>query len=288
MSINPFPELEPNAGPALRAAPAAPFELATFPDSGYAGFRDEAPWPRPETSPLWAKPRQEPVQAVRPRVPVGLRPLDEFLGGGLPGGSTLAVVGPPFGGKRTLACHFLAGAIAAGTPALGVVTDGDVNQWRQALGTLSARIPEERRGLACIVDAGLGARDGHDLLPFPDRVLAAATDACRALASDRRRVVLDSFTTVAALSGFPAAFGMLARLVASLRREGATTLVLLEAGAHSPIELQLVKRQCDGAIEFRQYGGAPELQVTGLGLAGPSPWLQGRSESGPVQVPMRA
>lgn len=285
-----FPNLEPAQRSRIRQHEERAADLDAFPDVGYSDRpRDEMPWSMPGLAAVWARPRPEPVHALRSRVPLGLRPLDDFLGGGVPAGATLAVIGPPFGGKRTLACQFLAGAVAAGAPALALLTDGDITQWRQAVAGLSARVPEERKGLACFLDlfGASGSRPGNEPMPMPEQILAAVANACEALPSDRRRFVFDSFSTVTALCGFAPAFSMLMRLTAHMRREGATTLVLIEAGAHTPMELQLVKRQADGAVDFRQYGGAPELQVTGLGLGSPSPWLQGRSESGPVQVPAR-
>ncbi|MFO1532386.1 MAG: RAD55 family ATPase [Thermoplasmatota archaeon] len=251
-------------------------EFVAFPTMSYPERRPDA------QPPLWSKPSLDAVQAVRARFAVGIRAVDEFLGGGLPAGSAVAVVGPPFGGKRGLACQFLAAGIAASSPALVVLTDGDVAHWRQSVAHLSARVPDERKGLACFIDLFAAATAA---LPPPEHTLAAVRAACDALPSDRRRVVVDSFSTVAALSGFTMALSMLMRLVAELRREGATTMVLLEAGAHTPLELQLVKRQCEGAIEFRQFGGLPEVQLTGLGLASPSPWLPCRGES--VQVATR-
>jgi KaiC/GvpD/RAD55 family RecA-like ATPase len=271
----------------LRLKGAAAPELSPFPDEG-VDARAQDPWFHPGVAPLWTRPRPEPVQGMRTRIPLGLRSVDEFLGGGVPAGSTVAVIGPPFGGKRTLACQFLAASIAQGAPALAMVTDGDLSQWRQGVANLVARVPEDRRGLACYLDLfGAGNGPGSEPFPIPEQVLSAIQRACESLPSDRRRLVLDSFSTVVALAGFSAAFSMLMRLLGQMRREGATTLLLVEAGAHSPMELQLIKRQADGAIEFRQYGGLPELQITGLGLAGPSPWLQGRSENGPVAVPVR-
>jgi len=69
------------------------------------------------------------------------------------------------------------------------------------------------------------------------------------------------------------------RLTSLLRREGATSLILVESGAHTAAELQLIQRQADGAIDFRHYGGVPEVQVQGLGLPAPSPWLQVRHDA---------
>lgn len=293
LDLSPFPDLKPAERRPRRPSLLdlgqgdVPGELDAFPEVEYRPTRDDFGF-QPLTA-VWARPRAEPVHMSRPRVPLGMRSVDEFLGGGLPSGATVAVIGPPFGGKRTLACQFLASAVAAGAPALALLTDGDMTQWRQAVAGLCAKVPDDKKGLACFLDlyGVTSARPGSEPAPMPEQALASVTNACEALPSDKRRLVFDSFSTVSALAGFPAAFSMLMRLTAQMRREGTTTLVLVEAGAHTPMELQLIKRQADGAIDFRQYGGAPELQVTGLGTPAPSPWLQGRSESGPVQVPAR-
>lgn len=234
-------------------------------------------------APAWGKPRTEPVQTVRPRVPLGMRALDEYLGGGIPAGATVAIFGPPFSGKRSMASQFLAQGLAHGQPGLLVLTDGDVAQWRQSVAVQVGRIPEERKGLACYLDLFQGGlqRPGTGPLPTPDETLAAVAEACHALPHDRRRVVFDSFSTAAALSGFPEALSTLMRVVALLRREGATNLVVVEGDAHGTLETQLIKRQCEGAIEFRHLAGQWEVQATGLGLGSPSPWFACREPGSP-------
>lgn len=52
------------------------------------------------------------------RAPFGIERLDEMLGGGLPLGTTTAVIGEPGAGKTLLGLHFLARAAAAGERAL--------------------------------------------------------------------------------------------------------------------------------------------------------------------------
>jgi len=284
MELSPFPTVSPPSR--LRPRPHhhedVHAEFHAFPEVEYTSAPDSLR-AASGIAPTWAKPRTEPVQTLRPRIPLGMRALDDHMGGGIPAGATVAVIGPPFSGKRSMACQFLAAGLAHGQPAMAVLTDGDVAQWRQSVAVHVGRVPEEKKGLACFMDLfqASHSRPGPVPLPSPDETLAAVAEACHALPSERRRVVFDSFSTATALSGFPAALSMLMRLVSHLRREGATNLILIEADAHSAMETQLIKRQCEGAIEFRHLGGEWEVQATGLGLGSPSPWVPCREPGSP-------
>jgi len=151
------------------------------------------------------------------RVSMGIEGLDEMMGGGLPAGYSLLVVGPSGSGKSILATTFLAEGTRRGETGVIAAFEKSPNQ------LLNKRLQEmvkaghvgviDTRSLDLSIDEIL-----HDLLRMIDRMQA-------------KRVVIDS------LSGFELALapqfsedfrGSLYRMVAELTSKGVTILLTSE------------------------------------------------------------
>jgi circadian clock protein KaiC len=152
------------------------------------------------------------------RKPMGIAGLDEMLGGGLPAGYSLLVVGPSGAGKTILATEFLAEGVRLGEP--GVIAAFEKSP-SQLLGN-KRLLPLIQSGQVGVIDTrslDLSIDETlHDLIEMIDRMQA-------------KRVVIDS------LSGFELALapefsedfrGSLYRMVAELTAMGVTILMTSE------------------------------------------------------------
>ncbi len=173
------------------------------------------------------------IQTAGQRLPIGVPGLDEMLGGGLPVGYSLLVVGPTGSGKTILATEFLAEGVRRGEP--GVIAAFEKSPSQLLDNKLSRLVNEghvgviDTRSLDLSIDETL-----HDLIAMINRMQA-------------KRVVIDS------LSGFELALapefsedfrGSLYRMVAELTAMGVTILMTSE----------LEDRYTD--LRFSPYGSA--------------------------------
>ncbi|MFU8831310.1 MAG: RAD55 family ATPase [Wenzhouxiangella sp.] len=155
--------------------------------------------------------------AASGRVSMGIEGLDEMMGGGLPAGYSLLVVGPSGSGKSILATTFLAEGARCGERGVIAAFEKSPNQLlnKQLQKLVSAGHVGviDTRSLDLSIDETL-----HDLLLMIDRMQA-------------KRVVIDS------LSGFELALapqfsedfrGSLYRMVAELTSKGVTILLTSE------------------------------------------------------------
>lgn len=220
-------------------------------------------------------------------VDVGDAVLNRVLQGGLPHRSFTMVAGPAFLGKETFTRSLLVHRLLAGSPALVILTDASVPEWRRALEAIDPRVkPLLDEGLAEFIDVyshDIGAPEApgahatvvpapidlHTLRPLLDQ-------ACRRLTPKGPHpfMVIDTLSTLFHYSDPSAVFRMLRSLVGCARAHGYTGLVHLEDAEHAPQEIHLVRRICQGVLSFRRSRDATELSIEGLGLGGPPRWYE--------------
>lgn len=213
--------------------------------------------------------------------------LNRILKGGLPHRSFTLQTGPAFLGKEDFTRSLLVHRLLAGSPALVILTDASVPEWRRALEGIDPRVaPRLEAGQVEFIDvyshevgvsepAGAHATvvpapiDLHALRPLLD-------EACRRLAprGPHPLMVIDTLSTLFHYSDPSALFRMLRSLVGCARSHGYTGLVHLEDGEHSQQEIHLVRRICQGVLSLRRSRDATELSIEGLGLPGPPRWYE--------------
>jgi circadian clock protein KaiC len=151
------------------------------------------------------------------RVSMGVRGLDEMLGGGLPAGYSLLLVGPSGSGKTILATEFLAEGARRGEP--GVIAAFEKSPSQLLNNKLSSLVSTGKVGVINTRSLDLSIDETlHDLIEMIKRMQA-------------KRVVIDS------LSGFELALapefsedfrGSLYRMVAELTGMGMTIMMTSE------------------------------------------------------------
>jgi circadian clock protein KaiC len=205
-------------------------------------------------------------EAAEPtRITTGCDGLDEMLGGGMFSGSAVIVSGPTGGGKSLLATQFVSAAVRAGEPALLLAFEESRDQvLRSARGWGHDLAPFEADGLLRIAAA------------YPD--IASLDDHLVEIESLVRRhrparVALDSLTALERLGSAEAFREFAARLTASLKAAGVTSLMTASAqtllGGTSVTETH-VSALTDGIVLLRyvEIDGAVRRGMTVLKARG--------------------
>ena len=196
--------------------------------------------------------------------------LDEALGGGLPQGSNVLLVGETGSGKSSLCRRFLAAGLKASEPCMVITLDDAPTMIRRSLDTMLPRPVNEYEhdGSFCLVD-GYSWSQGNiksterftvsGLLEL-NQLAGLISDAGMELgqsvggkAGGRR--ILDSITSL--FLNFDLA--SVQRLIAQLTRTatsygGVTGLYVVEEGAITEQTLNNMKYIMDGTIQFRVDG----------------------------------
>lgn len=222
------------------------------------------------------------------KVELGVRRLDDLLGGGVPATSCTLVHGPPFLGKEVFTRLFLLEGMRRGVPGVLILTSAAASDVREQLTAMDPAYPSyEKAGLAYFVDTysrSIGAEDDHSSTEFvdgpanPNAVALAVNNIQRRIITihPSHRMVFDSLSTLVTYTNAQTAFRFMQVLVGKAKRAGATTLLHLEGGMHTDAEVQSFKHLCDGMIEFRAEGAIYVLQVQGIGVTENRGWVEYR------------
>ncbi len=184
------------------------------------------------------------------RVPTGIKRLDSLLEGGIPAGSAVMVYGPPFLGKETLARRYVLASLAAGLPAVYVLTNAATDEVRADLLAADPRYKQaEDDHRARFVDTysrGIGAADSFKDAVYLDGALdlngiSLAVNKAQAAIMGKHEahaLVVDSVSTLIAYSNAQTAFRFLQTLIGRTRRVGATGLYLMDQGMHTDADVR--------------------------------------------------
>ena len=156
------------------------------------------------------------------RISIGVRALDDMLGGGIPAGHSVLVAGPSGSGKSVLASEFIGEGASRGEPGIIAVFEKRPNEY-------SKNGPSGRRFHRLVREGKVGILQTRPLDLSIDEMLSEVIDAIHRLKA--RRLVIDS------LSGFELALAptfredfreSLYRLVAALTGMGLTVMMTAE------------------------------------------------------------
>ncbi len=182
---------------------------------------------------------------MAPRYSTGLAGLDAQLGGGVPAGSVHVLLAEPMNALELMAFHFAAAGTQSGTGSTFICTDMEEEQVKAGIEAVAGRLAQ--------LQVVALAKGGKKATGLPDPVKG-------------RRLILDSFSTLALEVGWDEAMVQLARLRKKIRANGDTMLITAIVGLHTELERALLKQWADGVLELgfdRQgFGLYPYLKVT--------------------------
>ena len=228
---------------------------------------------RPQTT-------MQPVETAEGLTPSGLPSLDQVLGGGLPKGSNLLVLGLIGSGKSSFGRNFIAAGLAAGEPCLCISVDDNPSVVRQGLdeATAASLTTWEQAGSFRLVDAyswcagGAGTAERFAVTGILEltQLSGVVSDAAAELGQtlrDRRggRRVIDSISSL--LVNFE--LSSVQRFVAHLARSavafgGVSSLFIVEGGSVSDQVLNNIRYVVDGVLEFKREEARHYIRVASM------------------------
>mgnify|MGYP001032600585 CR=1 FL=1 len=141
------------------------------------------------------------------QVPSGIKGLDELLGGGIPHGRCVLVVGSPGSGKTTLSMQFLHSGAIHDEPSLYITLDEKPEHLKENLSIFGWGLDElERKGVLLLYDAtflrkakrGVSASEREGGLSIRESTLEGLVQTVQNIVREEgiQRVVVDPITSL--------------------------------------------------------------------------------------------
>ena len=185
--------------------------------------------------------------------PLGIKNLDDLLGGGVPCGSTILVEGPPGSGKTSFAAKFIYEGALRGEKGVYVSFVEGKYSFYSFMKSLGMDFYElEKKGLVSFIEA-IPLHNEEAARLIIERVLMMA------LEEGVKRVVIDSVTVLIQTFGLEKARELLTTtLLRELKRMGVTTLLISEKPrSYTESEVSVEEYIADTVIELNyrlEYG----------------------------------
>jgi len=214
------------------------------------------------------------------RIPSGSKALDKILGGGLPKGSNILLVGKVGEGKSDFCRQFIATGLKENDNSIFIAVDDDPKLIRNSISSLLPSKAEEfeKLGTLRFVDAfswSTGETRGEekysvtgtlDLTQLSGLISDASSELGQSIQQKAggRRVIdsISSFLVNFELSNVQKFLSQIARTAIAFG--GVTTLYVIEAGALSDKDLNNIKYIMDGVIEFKEEDEKFKLRVANM------------------------
>ncbi|MEM2870301.1 MAG: ATPase domain-containing protein [Thermoplasmata archaeon] len=212
--------------------------------------------------------------------------LDDLLMGGIPFGSNVLCIGPPFIGKEVLVARFLLEGLQKGIPAIVVTTDISPQEIREELNAIVPGTQEfEKLGLLRYIDVysksmGLAEEDPATIYVDSPTDYAGITRAIEMLSKQFReksttyRMAVRSISTLVTYSDPTSTYKFLQMTTGRVKRAKVVAMYTMDRGMHSETEIQTLAHLMDGSIEFKTDGVKTYLSVQGLTDVQSRAWIQ--------------
>jgi len=233
-----------------------------------------------------ARDEERETEVAREKIKTGIARLDDLLLGGIPFGSNVMVIGPPFAGKEVVVNLFMAEGLQKGIPVVWVLTDKAPADLREEMVfVLPSYEQYEKMGLVRYVDAysrSMGAEGDEPNTIYVneqtdhDGILKAVDAVGKELKSKHKyyRLAFRSVSTLIAYLDTSTAFKFLQPLAGRRKREKAVAMFVIEKGMHEEQDIQMIGSVMDGSVEFKLEHLKTYLQVKGIGDVQSRAWIE--------------
>ena len=189
--------------------------------------------------------------------------LDDLLMGGVPFGSNVLMYGPPFVGKETMVCQFIAEGLKKGIPAIWVTTDKTPAGLREEMKLVLPSYEEyEALGLVRYIDSysrsmGDTVEDQYTIYvnepTAHNLIMDAVEEASKKFLEGHEyyRLAFRTISTLIAYSDPNTAFRFLSPFCGRRKRDRAVSMYTIEKGMHGEQEIQMLGSIMDGMIDFK-------------------------------------
>ncbi len=230
-----------------------------------------------------------PAEAVPGRFSLGNPRLDDLMGGGLPVGSSLLVVGPAFCGKEAIPLGFIAAGLVRGEPAIIVTTVKSPAEVVEELAFMtSAAAKGKVKTLMRFVDcSGKAARGEVPREHIADvgspadftKIREAIGAHFKALEKEGHPVFRFAYLplTESWRLGEPTvARTFVQQMVAAVRRQAGGAIWVAESGIHSADEIESLAGMMQGVVRCQEEREGHALRVQGVPGTKPHQWVRYR------------
>jgi len=232
---------------------------------------------------------QEPAQTTS-RIGTGTKRLDDLLMGGLPPGSSVLFVGPPYTGKEVGILAFLAEGLKRGVPAIIITTSKTPNDLVKDFAPILPTLLEvEHLGLVRWIDATAGeARkdqqanqrsnytkvDGPDDFPGIIEAIEKLTDDIRHGHYPYFKLGYLSLSTSISHTDEMESTKFIQAVTRSVKDLGSSAIFALEKGMHSEQQIESIQHLTDGAMMIKLEKQKTYLSVLGIGDVQSRDWVE--------------
>ncbi len=237
---------------------------------------------------------EEAVEAeyAEKKVKTGIERLDDLLLGGMPFGSNVLCVGPPFIGKQTAMLLFVAEGLKKGVPAVIITTSRTPSEISKDMAPILPTFMEfDQLGLVRWIDAStMETVEGGEspIHTYSTKVsgpgdLEGITKAFDGYAKDFQkqkqpyfRLVYMSLSMTITQSEEKSAFQFLQGFAGRVKAAGAVSLFAVERGMHTEQQLEAIQHHMTGAIQFKTDKQKTLLSVQGVSDVQTRDWIEYR------------
>lgn len=243
--------------------------------------------------------REEAVEEeyAEEKVKTGMERLDDLLMGGMPFGSTVLFVGPPFIGKEVAMLLFLAEGLRKGVPAIVITTSHPPSEISKEIAPILPTFMElQQLGMVRWIDAS-GAQDpqtGSD--PSVIRVagpgdfdgITGALDKCVKDFQRQKqpyfRLAYMSLSLSMTQSNEKEAFQFVQTVAAKVKQAKAVSVFAIERGMHTEQQLESVQHLMTGSVQFKTDMHKTLLSIQGIGEAQTRDWVEYKHTSKALMI----
>ncbi len=223
------------------------------------------------------------------KVKTGIDRLDDLMMGGMPFGSNVLCVGPPFIGKEVAMLLFVAEGLKKGVPAIIVITSKNPTEIAKEMAPILPTFKEfEQLGLVWWVDAS-GMQPGEEGMAEEAHVVTVdkpgnlsavqgAIDKCVSALKRQKhpylRLAYMSLSMSITQADEKSAFQFVQTLAGRLKQAGAVSVFAVERGMHTEQQLESIQHHMTGAIQFKTDKQKTLLSIQGVGDVQTRDWVE--------------
>jgi len=226
------------------------------------------------------------------KIKTGIERLDDLLLGGMPFGSNVLCVGPPFIGKEVAMLLFVAEGLKKGIPAVIVTTSHSPAEISKDMAPILPTFMEfDQLGLVRWIDASsMDASEGHSDSTHNWMMKAKGpgdfegiTKALETYVKDFQkqkqpyfRLIYLSLSMSITQVDEKAAFMFVQGFAGRVKTSGGISMFAVERGMHTEQQLEAIQHHMSGAIQFKTDKQKTLLSVQGIGDAQTRAWIEYR------------
>jgi len=232
------------------------------------------------------------------KVKTGIDRLDDLLMGGMPFGSNVLYIGPPFIGKEIAMLLFIAEGLKKGVPAIIVTTSHSPAEISKDIAPILPTFKEfEQIGLVRWIDAS-GLPFDQESEPYAKVLSVSKPGDLKGIAEAIEKTIKDlqkqkhpyfrvayfSLSMSITQADEKSSFQFVASLAGRLKTVGGVSVYAVERGMHTEQQLESIQHHMSGALQFKTENLKTLLSVQGISDAQSRGWIEYRHTNKSVMI----